>query len=97
MLETPQTYRAFRILLGNYAAGSAAEPWKMLLKLAFLNENGLVPEPEGTNEEELLAHLLAASQGEEEPPELAPEYLDRLSRWVDSLLTHHGFRRPGTV
>lgn len=93
LLESGQSYRALRTLLTHYSAEDGAEPWQMLVKLAFLNENGLIPEPERESEEELLAHLLAASQGEENPPELPQEYRDRLIRWTDRLLQHHGFRR----
>ena len=64
----------------------------MLVKLAFLNENGLIPEPEREEELLLLKHLLAASQGEEEAPPLREEYRERLGQWIDRLLRHHGFR-----
>ena len=93
LLDSGQSYRALRILLTHYSTEDGTEPWLMLVKLAFLNENGLIPEPERESEEELLEHLLAASQGEKNPPELPQEYRDRLIRWTDGLLRHHGFRR----
>lgn len=92
MLESVQSYRAFRTLLAHYSVQDGTEPWQMLVKLAFLSENGLIPEPEHNSEEELLLHLLAASQGEKEPPVLQPSYQERLIRWIDGLLHHHGFR-----
>lgn len=92
MVESAQTYRAFRTLLFRYTQSEEVEPWKMLVKLAFLNENGLIPEPEREEELLLLKHLLAASQGEEEAPPLREEYRERLGQWIDRLLRHHGFR-----
>ncbi len=93
MLEALQSYRAFRELLSRAAeSGNGTEERKMLVKLAFLNENGLIPEPEREEEERLLNDLLAASQGEREMPCLETEYRKRLSQWIDRLLTHHGFR-----
>ncbi len=91
MLESVQIYKSFRTLLANYSVHDGKEPWQMLVKLAFLNENGLIPEPEYDTEKELLFHLLAASQGEEEPPVLAEDYQLSLIRWIDGLLRHHGF------
>ena len=90
MLDSEQSYAALKVMLGHFCASGRPEPWLTLARLAFLNESGLIPEPEGA-EFELLNALISASQGVGEMPELSETYFLQVSGWVKKLLRHHGF------
>ncbi len=90
MLAAEQSYAALKTMLRAFCASDRTEPWLTLARLAFLNEAGLLPEPEGEREAVLLSALLSAAQGTGEMPELSEEYLLKLSGWVKRLLRHHG-------
>ena len=91
MLPCEQSYIALKRMLGKLCVSEQPEPWLTLARLAFLNEAGLLPEPEGESEARLLNALLSASQGEGPMPELSDSYVQKLSGWVKKLLLHHGF------
>ena len=47
MLAAEQSYAALKTMLRAFCASDRPEPWLTLARLSFLNEAGLLPEPEG--------------------------------------------------
>ncbi len=90
MLPSGQTYAALITMLHALCGSERPEPWLTLAQLTFLNEAGLLPEPEGEREASLLNELLSAALGEKELPDLSEEYILKLSGWAKRLLRHHG-------
>lgn len=62
-----------------------------LVKLAFLDEHGFLPEADPGHPENavLLKRLIKAAQGAEAIPDLPADYMMRFSRWIDSLCSYH--------
>ncbi len=106
MLEMPLAYGAFRNMLLHLEGGESNCIWRMLVKLAFLYEGGLIPE--GRTEDwgnehflsdsgrsEVLRRLIAFASGEENGEgikEFSPGYVRRLSSWVDALCRYHSLK-----
>ena len=83
---SPETYnavkRAFSIL-----ASEKTTSCSPLVKLAYLDEHGLLPDlPENRNKDSLLLKkLLDAAKGNSEIPEISQEYMNDITEWIDSL------------
>lgn len=77
---------AFSLLSRGKCANSAT-----LVKLAFLDEQGFLPEADTSQPENarLLTQLIQAAKGMEPIPDLPADYLARFSRWIDSLCSYH--------
>ena len=91
MLDSSEIYTAFRMLLKRYAEGRELTERAVLLKTAFFSGNGMLPEPDNKNGEELLETLFSASQGMAEPPSFSQDYWEKLDRRFDLLLRQNGF------
>lgn len=91
MLDSSEIYTAFRLLLIHYAEGRELTERAVLLKTAFLSENGMLPEPENQTGEQMLETLFSASQGMIGIPEFSQEYWEKLDRRFDLLLRQNGF------
>ncbi|OGV51313.1 MAG: DNA repair protein RecO [Lentisphaerae bacterium GWF2_44_16] len=94
MIECHVLYTAFKTALNRMSSEKSSVPWPALVKLAFLEENGFLPEKDfGDGKEKLLERLIAAAAGKIEAPSLSPEYWARLARWIDSLCDYHDLKR----
>ena len=65
--------------------------WYLLVKLAFLYDNGFLPEIENddSGRQEFLHSMLLASTGFNSMPDINPEYLKIFSDWIDNLCRYH--------
>ncbi|MCK5843428.1 MAG: hypothetical protein KAG97_01890, partial [Victivallales bacterium] len=64
-----------------------------LVKLAFLEEHGMLPESAAGNPESVrvMEDMLLAATGATPIPDLPEEYLVRFSHWVDAVCMRYGF------
>lgn len=98
-LPQPYTYDAFKSVLSQLAGiGDPADPdaprWTMeqcavVIKTAYLYENGLLPEARSEAQNDFLENLVAAGIDNSPLPECAPEYWGALNKWLNSLLEFH--------
>jgi DNA repair protein RecO len=91
-VSTVGTYKALiQAFEGLSEKRKSAIPWYMLVKLAFLYDNGFLPEVENddSGRQELLHSLLLASTGFDLFPDISPEYLEVFSAWIDNLCRYH--------
>ena len=94
----PYTYDAFRSILGRLAAGEVEGNWTLeqcavVLKTAFLYENGLLPEGTSGRQRDFLENLVAAGIDDSELPECAAGYWTKLNGWLNALLDYHQLAR----
>ena len=62
-----------------------------LVKLAFLDEHGFLPEadPGHPDSAQLLTQLVHAAKGMKPIPNLPTDYMIRFSQWIDTLCSYH--------
>jgi recombinational DNA repair protein (RecF pathway) len=94
----PYTYDTLRSVLIQLSGGTVEAPWDLtqcsvVLKAAFLYENGMLPEVEDPRRNEFLEELVAAGIENSPLPECRPEYWNALNNWLSSLLDCNGFKR----
>ena len=98
MLGCPGAYEALKTMLRRMS-GNEVEPKiaASLAKLAFLQEEGLLPDSVESEETETderrgktLNELLLSSTGEGMPPRLSSAYWAKITSWIDSLAAYHG-------
>jgi len=93
----PYTYDALRSTLANLA-GAVEDPWSLeqcavVIKTAYLYENGLLPEGASEKQRDFLENLVAAGIDCSELPECAPDYWHKLNVWLNTLLEYHQLAR----
>lgn len=104
-LPCPELYGAMTHVLSLLASPPddkliTREQARLLVILAYLNENGLIPDslhPDPARNQlqhRLLAALLEAAQGELPLPGLDHSYWINLERWAWQLCDYHGLKRP---
>jgi len=91
----PYTYDTLRSVFANLAktAGEHA-PWDLMqcsvvLKTAYLYENGLLPEAANETQNEFLENLVASGIDNAELPPCREEYWSSLNNWLNSLIAYH--------
>ena len=94
----PYTYDALRSILARLAAGEGQGNWTLeqcavVLKTAFLYENGLLPEGTSEQQRDFLENLVAAGIDNSELPECAAGYWTKLNGWLNALLDYHQLAR----
>ena len=94
----PYTYDTLRSVLTQLSGGMAEARWNLtqcavVIKAAFLYENGMLPEIEDPRRNEFLEELVAAGIENSPLPECNPEYWTALNNWFSSLLDCNGFKR----
>ena len=94
----PYTYDTLRSVLTQLSGGAVEASWDLtqcsvVLKAAFLYENGMLPEVEDPRRNEFLEELVAAGIENSPLPECRPEYWSALNNWFSSLLDCNGFKR----
>lgn len=93
----PYTYDTLRTVLAHLAlAGEGA--WDLVrcsvvLKTAFLYENGLLPEASDAKRSEFLENLVAAGVENTPLPECPDDYFDRLNSWLNTLIEYHQLKK----
>ncbi|MDD3117642.1 MAG: recombination protein O N-terminal domain-containing protein [Victivallales bacterium] len=103
-LPCPELCGAMVFVLGALGGSGDAIPTagqcRLLVRLAYLNENGLLPEAlnadAGKNEmqQRLMAVLLEAAQGDMPLPPLTEDYWQQLEEWSGQLCRFHGLKMP---
>lgn len=107
MLEIPLTYAALIQMLVRMEKTASAEPWHSLAKLAYLFENGYVPESgeeenadsPGARRKRILHRLLKYSVDSDWLPETAAtrntseKYWRNFCIWVENLSLYHSLEK----
>ena len=93
-IPAPLTYRSVKTAFRSLSE-SGDVLYSPLVKLAILEEHGLIPEQvENSNgEATILQQLLKASIGEGELPKLDPEYMFEITKWIDSMCKYNDLIR----
>ena len=96
----PYTYDTLRSVLSQLAGETEEEsaPWTLeqcavVIKTAFLYENGFLPEARTERQSDFLENLVAAGIDNSALPECRAEYWTTLNRWLDSLLAYHQLKK----
>ena len=94
----PYTYDAFRSILCHLSGQMGDAEWTLeqcavVIKTAYLYENGLLPEGSTERQRDFLENLVAAGIDNSELPECAPGYWSKLNNWLNSLLDYHQLAR----
>ena len=96
----PYTYDTLRSvfsqLAGEREEGVPAwslEQCAVVIKTAFLYENGLLPEARSERQSDFLENLVAAGIDNSALPACRAEYWTTLNRWLDSLLEYHQLKK----
>ncbi len=69
------------------------EQCSVVIKTAYLYENGLLPEARNAEQNDFLENLVAAGIENTPLPECRPDYWKSLNNWLNSLLDYHGLAR----
>lgn len=97
-IPCPKVYAALKNALEHFSRAPVKIPWRELVKLVYLQENGLLPgglsPSEGDNKKEarrkmILEELLESAFGKKSPPELSTEYWARLVAWINGLCNYN--------
>lgn len=98
-LPQPYTYDSLRSVLSNLAGQDCGhELWSMeqcavVIKTAFLYENGMLPEPQSEGQSEFLENLVASGIDNSPLPECNASYWRSLNNWLNSLIEFHHLKR----
>lgn len=98
-LEYPLTYDSLRSVLANLAAsGCEHPPWTLeqcavVLKCAFLYENGLLPVAQNEKQNDFLENLVASGIDNSPLPGCNPQYWNTLNNWLNSIIEFHNLKR----
>ena len=96
-LPQPYTYDTLRSVLSQLADhGPAAwtlEQCAVVIKCAYLYENGLLPEGRTEAQTEFLENLVAAGIDNSELPVCAPDYWHTLNVWLNTLMDYQQLSR----
>lgn len=98
-LPCPELYGAVKHVLASLCGYTDSErtpdQCRMLVRLAYLNENGFLPEAFSDNprkddlQHRLMAILLEAAQGEMPLPDLPDSYWKQMADWTFQLCNYH--------
>lgn len=98
-LPHPYTYDSLRSVLANLAQMECQhELWTLeqcavIVKTAFLYDNGLLPEGQSEQQNEFMENLIAAGIDNSPLPLCAVEYWNALNNWLNSLIEFHHLKR----
>lgn len=93
------TYEALRSVLCNLAGLDAGHPvWSLVqcsvvIKSAFLYENGMLPEAFSPEQNEFLENLVASGVDNSELPDCPDKYWDQLNNWLNELIAFHQLKK----
>ena len=100
-IDQPQlfVYGALRSVLANLANMDCGhEPWTLeqcavVIKCAYLSDNGLLPEGQTEQQNEFLENLVSAGADNEPLPQCSPQYWNILNNWLNSIIELHHLKR----
>ena len=98
-MPQPYTYDATASVFRHLAGEEPEEfRWSLMqcsvvLKCAYLYENGLLPEGVTQEQNDFLENLVASGIDNSPLPECRPEYWSTLNNWMNSLLEFHHLER----
>ena len=95
----PYSYEALKAVLSNLAGlESGHEPWSLVqcsvvLKSAFLYENGMLPEAASPEQNIFLENLVASGVDNSPLPDCPEKYWDKLNLWLNDLISYHQLKK----
>ena len=98
-LPHPYTYDSLRSVLANLAGVECGhELWTLeqcavLVKTAYLFDNGLLPQGQSEQQNEFMETLIASGIDNSPLPGCAAEYWNALNNWLNSLIEFHHLKR----
>ncbi len=98
-LPQPYTYDSLRSVLANLAQLDCGhdhwtlEQCAVVIKSAYLCENGLLPETRNETQNDFLENLVASGIDNSPLPECNPRYWSMLNNWLNSLIEFHHLKR----
>ena len=93
------TYETLRSVLANLAGMDCGhELWTLeqcavIIKCAFLYDNGLLPEGQNEQQNEFLENLVSSGPDNSPLPNCDPQYWNILNNWLNSLIEYHQLKR----
>ena len=93
------TYETLRSVLANLAGMDCGhELWTLeqcavIIKCAYLYDNGLLPEGQNEKQNEFLENLVSSGPDNSPLPACNPQYWSVLNNWLNSLLEYHHLKR----
>lgn len=90
----PYTYDSLRSVFANLALTGSGGEWSLVqcsvvIKTAFLYENGMLPEGASMEQNEFLENLVAAGIDNSPLPEYPEKYYEAINSWLNSLIQYH--------
>ena len=90
----PYTYDSLRSVFANLALAGSGGEWSLVqcsvvIKTAFLYENGMLPEGTSMEQNEFLENLVAAGIDNSPLPECPEKYYEAINSWLNSLIKYH--------
>lgn len=90
----PYTYDSLRSTLANLVLAGSGQEWSLVqcsvvIKTAFLYENGMLPEGADTAQNEFLENLVASGIDNSPLPECPEKYYEAVNSWLNSLIQYH--------
>ncbi len=90
----PYTYDSLRSVFANLALTGSGGEWSLVqcsvvIKTAFLYENGMLPEGASMEQNEFLENLVAAGIDNSPLPECPEKYYEAINSWLNSLIQYH--------
>ena len=90
----PYTYDSLRSVFANLALAGSGGEWSLVqcsvvIKTAFLYENGMLPEGTSMEQNEFLENLVAAGIDNSPLPECPEIYYEAINSWLNSLIKYH--------
>ena len=98
-LPQPYTYDSLRSVLANLAQMDCGhdhwtlEQCAVVIKSAYLCENGLLPETQNEKQNDFLENLVASGIDNSPLPDCNPKYWSMLNNWLNSLIEFHHLKR----
>lgn len=98
-LPHPCTYDTLRSVLANLSGADCGHaPWTLeqcavVIKSAFLCENGLLPECQSERQNDFIENLVASGIENAPLPECRSTYWTTLNNWLNSLIEFHHLKR----
>jgi recombinational DNA repair protein (RecF pathway) len=97
-IAQPYTYDTLRSVLANLALAGSGSEWTLVqcavvIKTAFLYENGMLPEGTSAAQNEFLENLVASGIDNSPLPECPAKYYDAVNSWLNSLIQYHQLKR----
>lgn len=98
-LPQPYTYDSLRSVLANLAQLDCGhdhwtlEQCAVVIKSAYLCENGLLPETQNEKQNDFLENLVASGIDNSPLPDCNPKYWSMLNNWLNSLIEFHHLKR----